>query len=259
MRPIAYPGALWEGAWLHPQVVELLQQRDCLLEFTTGAPPYAVTIGVPHHGWRGAERIAMDWTNPRSGEAGRAADEMTGINGLALLSAFQGGGLPARLVIAAHASDHDPNKTEDSPYWRCIFQAPLPRLLLELHGIAPNRRHSLELSAGRNLLAQPLEAGRRLAGLLPAGVKVAAQSRPGFDDARVFQNNQSQAARLQAPALNTPTLAQAGTLGVAALHLEMKPEFRDPVFGADGAVQPGALAWQLARALAALIGADYSD
>jgi predicted acetyltransferase len=250
MRTIQYSGELWDGNSVHPVLWDLLQQKDLLIEITHGEAPFLVILGVPHHARQGENRIAEDWISPKTGEAGRPADETTGLCGLAVFTALCDKGIPSKLVIAAHATDHDPNKTPGCPYWQSVFNAPQSGLLLELHGAARHRRHSLELSAGRNSIADPLIFGKLLAYFLENEISFAVQDYPGEWEATIYQDHQQKHGRLQNPALETLSLTYAGEVGLPALHLEMKSDFRktDPAF--PHYPRPTPAAWQLARAIA---------
>ncbi len=252
MRAIQYNGEVWDGPSIHASLWDLLQQKDLLIELVAGQPPYQVVVGVPHHANTGVDRIAEDWANPKTGRPGRPADETTGLAGLAVFRAIQEKWIPARLVIAAHATDHDPNKTPGSPYWQRVFERSSgpPGLLLELHGAGLQRRHALELSAGKNRPANPLLFGKILATFLRQEWIFAVQDKPGTSQASVYGNGQHTSGRLQNPALETLSLVYAGQIGIPALHLEMKGIFRQPDPDYPLAPRPGKSAWQLARALA---------
>lgn len=250
MQRIQYTGEPWAGQAVHPELWRLLTGKNVLIELAGGSPPYAVTLGVPHHAAPGVDRIADEWQNPRTGTNGRPADENTGITALAVFTALREKGLSCRLVIAAHASDHDPNKTPGSPYWESLFASPLPGLLFELHGAASHRRHALELSAGRNQRANPELFGKILAYFFHSTDILACQSQPGTADARLYLNGQRSGGRLQNPALETLSLTRAGEIGIPALHLEMKFCYRQPDEDFPDGPRPSMPAWKLARALA---------
>lgn len=239
---------------LAPALWELLCQRDLVIEIASGEEAVQVLLGVPHQAASGVERIAEDWLNPRTGHYGRPADDMAGLLALAVFSAMRERGLSCRLVIAAHATDHDPNKTPASPYWDCMFSSPVPAQILELHGAAHRRRHDLELSAGRNAIADPLTLGRKVAaGLARAGYgacQLAVQLRPGEQHGLLLTGGVETPCRLQNPALQTSLLHMAGQAGIAALHLEAKRIFRQPAPAFLDAPRPTLPSWQLAHALA---------
>ncbi len=250
MKLIRYTGEIWAGSTVHPDLWNLLLQKDLLIEITGGAAPFQVILGVPHQAAPRANRIAEDWINPRNGKPGRPGDEMAGFFGLILFNALQEKGRSCKLVIAAHPTDHDPNKTPASPYWQSIFRQPLPALLLELHGAANHRRHALELSAGRNQVVKPLLYGRLLAYYINDQAALAVQVRPNVREALVYQNQHATRDRLQNPALETATLEFAGQLGLPALHLEMKSIYRRPDLTVPGEMRPRPAALHLAQALA---------
>ena len=256
-----YQGEIWDGPAVHPDLWRLLQQKDVLIEISSGAGPYQVALGAPHHAGPGVDRIAEDWINPKTGQTGRAADETTGLVGLAVFQALQDLGISCKLVIAAHPTDHDPNKVSGSPYWRSLFSAPSSDgpsddgapfdLLIELHGAAKRRRHALELSAGQNTRANPLVFGKALAYYWQSDQFLAVQEQPGSNQAQLFIKGQpGTPGRLENPALETPSLAYAGQAGRPALHLEMKADFRQPDPAYPASPRPTATTWDLARALA---------
>lgn len=250
METIHYSGAIWKGDAVHPDLWKLLQQRNCLIELVTGQPPYRVTLGVPHHAGQSEDRIMQAWINPRDGQPGRPADKHAGLIGLAVFRALHDLGSSCKLVIAAHPIDHDPNKTPGSPYWNNVFSEPLPQFLLELHGAAKHRRHDLELSAGRNRLADPQTAGKRLAFSLADELWIlAVQEQADTAQAQLYRKRQHTRGKLQNPALETLSLVRAGELGIPAYHLEMKSHFRKP---SRSTAQPNEEAVRLARALALL-------
>ncbi|MGE5223239.1 MAG: hypothetical protein ACM3PY_12435, partial [Omnitrophica WOR_2 bacterium] len=260
MKTIQYSGEIWNGPSIHPELWNLLQQKDLLVELACGQPPFQVILGVPHHAGVGVDRIAEDWYNPRLKGVGRPADATTGLAGLVLFSALREMGTPCKLAIAAHPTDHDPNKTPGCPYWQSVFTslpagnpgtAPHlpPTLLLELHGANSQRRHALELSAGQNEVANTLRFGRLFAYYLNGDWIYAIQEKAGSKQARVYKQHTSTAGKLQNPALETLSLAHAGQLGIPALHLEMKAIFRRPDPDFPGEVRPTPAAWELARAL----------
>lgn len=260
MREAQYRGNIWDGPSVSQELWSLLIQKDRLIEMTTGHPPYALVLGVPHHAAPGVDRIAEDWRNPVKGEQGRPADETSGLTGLAVFTALRERGISCKLVIAAHASDHDPNKTPGCPYWKSIFASPVPALLFELHGAASHRRHAIELSAGRNMLTNPLRFGKVLAHFLGDDGVLAVQTMPGSYEARLYTRRQGSDGRLQNPALETLSLVEAEKNNMQGLHLELKSAFRQPDPAFPHSPRPSAAAWQLARALAesvALLG--HSD
>jgi hypothetical protein len=266
MRTIAYRGNIWAGAAVDQQLWQLLLERDLLIELTSGEPPHRVILGAPHHAAPGVDRIAELWTAPKASQPGRPADETTGLTGLALLQALSEVGISARLVIAAHALDHDPNKSPSSAYWNSVFNqetlalaaaGAAPLLLFELHGAGKQRSNDLELSAGRNQITDPLLFGRALAAVLPEQWRMAVQSRPGSKIGQLFHPNHH-TAELENPALSTGSLSHAATLGMLALHLEMKSFLRHPD-KQYAAPRPTPEAWTLARGMAAVLRSFFSS
>lgn len=257
MTSTTYTGELWQNAEVHPDLRALLLREDLLIEITAGEAPYRVLYGVPHHAARGVERIARRWSNPKTGQPGRAADESAGFAALLFFEALRKRGFSCKLVIAAHPTDHDPNKTPGCPYWQRVFAPPFPSLLFELHGAANHRRHALELSAGSNTAADPLLFGKVLSYFYNSEEILAYQSRSGGKEAVLVKGKHATCGRLQNPALETHSLAHAGTLGIPALHLEMTPAFRPPAPTFDGETGLPALTWRLAQAVAGTVELLY--
>lgn len=260
MEIIQFQGNIWSENVVQPELWSLLLEKDRLIVIDSGQPPYPVVLGVPHHAGPGVNLIAEKWINPKNGRPGRPADEVTGLMGLAVFRALKEQGLPCRLVIAAHPTENDPNKTPGSPYWQEVFNPSLkPGLLFELHGAAERRRHSLELSAGMNPMADPLQFGQQLAARLDSGWLLAVQRGPGTREALVYHDRGWSEGLLQNPALETPSLLHAGQVGIPALHLEMKPLFRKISGRFSATVSLSPAGWALARALAEVFAAGYRD
>lgn len=264
MRFICYTGDLWSGQAVHPELWALLGMKDVLIEIVSEAGPAPVVLGVPHHAGAGVARIAEGARSVKTGKMGRPADELAGLTGLVVFRALQKRNISTRLVIAAHAADHDPNKTPGSPYWERIFTGDQPLLLLELHGAAGRRLHALELSAGSNMKTNPLYYGRLLqkqimelwasGPLWPQSLRsLAIQLQPGASGGLILKDRLETAGELQNPALETLSLIHAGQLGIAALHLEMKPDFRKPDPAHPDHPKPSPLAVQLSEALASMV------
>ena len=216
-----YSGPLLDGDRPHAALGALLDQRDTLIEIRTGGPA-RVVLGVPHHAALGVDRIAE-----RRPEGGRVADENAALYALVTLARLTERGIGARLIVAAHATDHDPNKREERPYCRRVLESGA-ELLIECHGAGRRAPHDLELSAGRNVVAEPLRFARSLAAALGPGFHLAVQSVPGTRAALLMdaRGAESGASVLRFPALRTTSLRAAGDRGMAALHLEAKPRFR---------------------------------
>ena len=180
-----------------------------------------VVLGVPHHAPVGVERIALERPH-----GSRIADENAVLYALVCFSALAQHGVGCRLVVASQARDHDPNKDGASPYCRAALHDGA-RVLVECHGAGARAPHDLELSAGRNRLAEPLAVGRGLAAALGAGFHVAAQTRAGSSQALLLDANGGESPTvLRFPALHTRSLQAAHERGIAALHLEAKLRFR---------------------------------
>lgn len=226
MQPVECTGELWQFGEPRPGLADLLNSKDLLIEIANREPPYQVMIGVPHQAAIGVAQIAEKWWDPRQGQYGRVSDEAAALFALAAFTSLRDQDVPCRLVIAAHATDHDPNKELDSPYCQRIF-AHSARLLFECHGASKNRPNALEVTAGSNPLAHPALFGRLLAQALAWRYRVAAQTRPLVEEATVFVNERTEeVGKLILPALNTTSLRHAATYQIHALHLEAKPCFR---------------------------------
>ena len=244
-----YTGPLLTGDRPHPGLTPLLAERDALIEL---GPRCAggVVLGVPHHAAVGRGRIAE-----RSPSGGRVADENAVLYALACLARLRELGVGSALVIAAHASDHDPNKRRETPYCRRVLGDPKPRLLVECHGAGARAPHDLEVTAGRNRGTRPLDFGRLLARSLGPGFHVAAQTAPG-ERAALIVDAQPRATPsvLRFPALRTTSLHAAGERGIAALHVEAKPRFRSRGDGSTRLTRSGrSLGESLAEAIAAYV------
>jgi hypothetical protein len=227
MERIEYRGAPWRARRVAPSLARLLERRDTLIELSHGAPPPAVVLGVPHHAAAGIE-----WIAERRPEGRRVADENAVLYALVCFARLESHAIPCRLVIAAHATDHDPNKLPGSPYCTRILAAPRAQLLLECHAAGRTAPHELEISAGGNGYADPLHFGRLLAQCLGPGHQVASQARPGSRAAQVVASGRpARQSRLRYPALRTRSLTEAALHGIAALHLEAMPRFRTHSIG----------------------------
>jgi hypothetical protein len=276
MKTTTYRGELWQGKAVAPELWKLLLEKDLLIELAVGNFPYRVILGVPHHAAPGVDRIAEKWKAPGKSRHGRAADETTGLTGLAVLQALSEEGIPARLVIAAHAADHDPNKTPESAYWQSVFAedtlaqtaaGSAAPLLFELHGAGKRRLYDLELSAGSNQTSKALSFGTELATVIPGSWQIAVQTHAGSNKGQLFHADHAgiqdhawiqdpsliQAISLENPALETGSLTHAGKLGIPALHLEMKSFLRQPDENFPDSPRPTREAWVLARAIATTI------
>jgi hypothetical protein len=228
----------------------LLAAVDRLIVLEQGAPPFLVTLGVPHQAPPGVERICDTRLGPDGRPNPREADENAALYALAAFSALARRGLPARLVIMAHPTTHDPNKVLDSPYCREIFST-ATRLLFECHGARRERLLDLELSAGRNPLSDPMIFGRALGEALGWRYALGLQAAPGQRQAQVFvPGGRSREGALELPALCTASLVAAGERGIPALHLEARPRFRRLAPGGAGLSADGLA---LGEAIAAVV------
>jgi hypothetical protein len=242
-----YTGALLCDTLPTPELARLLARSDSLIEVARGATPAAVVIGVPHHAGPG-----VDWIAEHSPEGRRVADENAALYALVCLSALEEQRIPCRLVVAAHATDHDPNKVAGSPYCERLLGKRGARLVLECHAAGPDAPHGLELTAGRNRKARPRHFAGLLARALGAGHRVAAQAKPGSNAAVVIEpGGRTSEGRLRYPALRTRSLVEAERRGLPALHLEANPRFRTRPDGSPALPDAGVhLGRCLARAIA---------
>ena len=222
METIRHEGPLFEGRRTAPALSALLRRRDTLVELPARNQP-RVWITVPHHAAPGVDRIAE-----RRPQGGRVADENAVLYALVCLEALRARGIDAALLVAAHATDHDPNKSESSPYCQRVLASAPGTLLLECHGASARAPHDLEISAGRNPWVDPVAFTRTLVGAIGPGFHAAAQLEAGGRAALVMSGEDlaGAASVLRFPALRTRSLAAAGEVGIAALHGEAKPRFR---------------------------------
>ncbi len=248
MKPEHYAGPVWHGDAVARELEDTLARPDSLTLLEHGSEP-RVVLGVPHHAPVGVERIALE----RPGGS-RIADENAVLYALVCFTALAQHGVGCRLVVASQARDHDPNKDDGSPYCRAALATPA-RLLIECHGAGARAPHDLELSAGRNRWARPLQLGRDLAAALGAGFHVAVQTCPGTAQALLLDaRGRESPTVLRFPALRTRSLQQAGARGVAALHLEAKLRFRSAGPRTGAPTPSGArLGRALARAVACAV------
>jgi len=231
-----YDGPPFAADRPHPELAALLDRQDTLVELRSGDAAPRIALGVPHHAALGVDRIAE-----QRPEGGRVADENAVLYALVCFDALTRGGTPSRLLVAAHATDHDPNKDGQSPYCENVLEGSGLALLIECHGAGRRAPHDLELSAGRNPHAEPLRFGRLLARALGQGFHLAAQAQPGTRAALLLdaRGEESGVAALRFPALRTESLASAGARGIAALHLEAKLRFRSRGDGTTGVTASG--------------------
>jgi hypothetical protein len=247
VQSILHAGPIFDGARTAPALTALLLRRDTLIELPCRAEP-RVLLTVPHHAAPGIDRIAE-----RRPEGGRVADENAVLYALVCLEALRARGVAAALVIAAHATDHDPNKSEGSPYCQRVLRGVPGTLLVECHGASLRAPHDLEISDGRNPHVDPVRFTQALVRALGPGFHAAAQIAPGNRAALVLGAEHPHGAptALRFPALRTSSLSAAGAVGIAALHVEAKPRFRQrSPFAADLTAAGRALGLALASAIA---------
>ncbi len=211
----------------------LLRLKDTLIILSSGYPPFDAVIGVPHQAAVGCPRIAEKWKNRRGG-FGRSSDENAASYALVIFSELMRLGHAAKLVIACHFTDHDPNKKTDSPYCLEVLSQ-TSHLLVECHGSGASQKNDIEISSGSNPHIKALAFGQQLAVILDHQYRVCAQISYGSSRARCFYQGKDEVDRLALPALKTTSLKAAGKLGIPALHLEAKPDFRIPT-GTDRSV-----------------------
>jgi hypothetical protein len=247
METIIFSEALWlDDKHVHysPGLSSLLNSRDTLVVIKYGEPPYEIVIGVPHQAEIGESLIAENWTNPRGG-IGRDSDENAASFALATFSKLCDQKIHCKLVIAAHATDHDPNKDVNRSYCREVFSEKT-LLLFECHGAGDKRKQDIEISAGVNSLVKALDFGRQLALKLNYQYSLSAQSEANSKNAKSISRDNEVDTFLVLPALETTSLSLAEKMKVAALHLEAKPRFRIPEnnnsISADGLVLGNAIA-----------------
>lgn len=242
-----YKGQIWEknsSKVYSPELLGLLESKDALVIPKNGEPPFHVVIGVPHQAAVGVTTIAENWTNPR-GRKGRDSDENAASFALAVFSELCDQKIPCKLVIAAHSTDHDPNKDANSPYCKEVFSEKT-HFLLECHGAGEQRKQDIEISAGTNSLGNALHFGRQLATKLNFHYSLSAQIEAGSNKAKSISKDKEIDTTLVLPALETTSLIQAEKREIAALHLEAKPRFRisenDDSISADGLILGKAIA-----------------
>lgn len=231
-QPVLYQGALFEGARPAHALSELLHGRDLILELGDARHTASCVLGVPHHAGPGVDKIAEQHE-----DGGRVADENAVLYALAAHEALRRRGVSSCVVVAVHATDHDPNKHAESPYCRALLEG-APRLLIECHGSGWATPHPVEISAGVNHASEPLAFGRRVAAELGESGWVAAQCRPGEREGHVLAADGGlvRESALKFPALRTTSLQCAAERGIPSIHVEAMPRFR--TFGVTGLSLP---------------------
>ncbi|HEX7975268.1 MAG TPA: hypothetical protein VF498_12730 [Anaerolineales bacterium] len=240
VQRVEYRGERWLGSQPHPALWGLLAARDRLVVLSCARSKYRVTLGVPHQASAGHNKICERRVGLSGGPSPRDADENSALYALVAFEALCARNIPCKLVVMAHATTHDPNKELDSPYCREIFAEPTA-LLFECHG-AGRSRPPLELSAGSNPLADPVAFGRELAAGLDYRYPLSMQKKDGDGAAVILKAGGAEAEGvLELPANRTPSLIEAGRLGIPALHLEAQPAFRKPVDSGNALTEDGRL------------------
>jgi len=247
MQTEIFTGQIWEQSTsliYSSELLGLLESKDTLVILKNEEPPFHVVIGVPHQAAVGVTVIAENWTNPR-GRKGRDSDENAASFALAVFSELCDQKIPCKLVIAAHSTDHDPNKDVNSPYCKEVLSEKT-HLVLECHGAGDKRKQDIEISAGTNSLGNALDFGRQLATKLNFQYSLSAQIEAGSNKAKSISKDKEIDTTLVLPALETTSLIQAEKREIAALHLEAKPRFRisenDDSISADGLILGNAIA-----------------
>ncbi len=217
----------------------LLNAKDHLIVLRHGEPPFLSILGVPHHAAVGAEQICELRLDVQGNPCPREADENAALYALAAFNVLAHRGAACKLVIMAHASTHDPNKVLDSPYCQEIFADP-SQLLFECHGSKRERRLDLELSAGKNLLSDPIRFGRIFSSLTGNRFQLGVQKEKEKRQALIFEiGGQIREGVLELPARRTHSLVEAGRRNIPALHLEAKPIFRRAAIQGSNATEEG--------------------
>lgn len=221
-----YEGEILQEGNVAENLSKEISKKNELVVLKHGGTPYKVVIGVPHHANIGESHICEE-----SPEGKRDSDENAASYATVAYNDFKEKGIPAKLVIMAHATGKDPNKYKESPYFHEIFNEKA-EILFECHGAGGKRRLDIEVSAGQNRLSKTIEIGRTLAHYLEKRYSIGIQKEPGKVDALVVNRDGIESdGILEMPANKTKSLKEAEKEGVAALHLEAKPQFRIPEHG----------------------------
>ena len=247
MKTIIFSGKIWRDSDRYVfsrQLDRLLKSKDTLIQLKFGTPPYEALLGVPHQAAIGEPRIAEHWVNPRGG-TGRSSDENAASIALITFISLCNQNISCKVIIVAHATDHDPNKDPDSPYCKQVFSENT-NMLVEFHGSSKKRKRDIEISSGTNDLISALKFGRCLATKLDYRYSIIAQSLGGSKFGRTITKTNEENDKLTLPALKTTSLAAAQKKGIPALHIEAKPRYRIPdnnrSVSADGYVLGNAIA-----------------
>ncbi|HQI25302.1 MAG TPA: hypothetical protein PLV15_10690 [Smithella sp.] len=219
-----YEGAIFDNGQITKELMDLLNSRNILIEIQSDIQSpndsRPVVIGVPHHAAIGQEKIAEEAQE-------RPSDEAAAYYALSVFNYLKSC-VPCKLVIAAHSTDHNPNKQNDSPYFNSIFELN-PRLLFECHGAGSTRKHDLELSSGIALCSDIRRFGLRFSRRLLDGIVFACQVIPGekMKSCILYEKGKAEkAGELVFPALGTLSLVMAKCKNIPAFHLEARPSFR---------------------------------
>ena len=252
VKHVDYQDELWTLQKPHPALADFLTAKDCLIILRHGEPPFKVVIGVPHQAEVGEEYICENRLDKNRNPYKRDSDENAASYALVAFTTLRDHNVPCKLVIMAHATTHDPNKEPDSPYCQEIF-ADETELLFECHGAGAHRLRSLELSAGKNCLADTVRFGHALAAVLGYRYTLGVQKEVCKTSALIFGTDGVEPENgevLECPALQTASLVEAEKRGMPALHLEAKPAFRKPADGSNTVTPDGLV---IGRAIAQAI------
>jgi hypothetical protein len=256
VKHINYEDELWTLRDPYPALADFLTAKDRLIVLRYGDPPFQVVLGVPHQAAVGEEHIWDERKDGKENPDRRDSDENAASYALVAFATLRDHCIPCKLVIMAHATAHDPNKTnnnKESPYCKEIL-GEKTALLFECHGSGPQRRNSLELSAGCNDLSDGVTVpfGRTLARALGHRYTLGVQKEACKKDALIFEvgGGEKEGQQLEQAALGTDSLLEAKQGKIPALHLEAKPAFRKPTDGSNTVTPDGLL---LGRAIARVI------
>ncbi len=220
---IQYKGNVWAKKYeeIKPSLLKLLKAKDKLIILRHAKPPYKVVLGVPHQSAIGESHICKNGKK-------RDSDENAASYALVAFTNLKDQNIPSKLVIMAHSTTKDPNKEEDSLYWKEIFKDN-GELLFECHGSSGKRENELELSAGKNKESDAIKFGRLLGESLNYKYKLGIQKEAGKKGALIINEyGKEKPGELQLSANNTKSLIEASNRKIPALHLEAKPNFRIP-------------------------------
>lgn len=249
VRMIDYEGEIWavKNKEPAPELLGFLTDKDCVIVLRHGKPPYKVVLGVPHQAAVGEAYICEECKEKKSYPIPRPSDENAASYTLVAFTELKQHDVSCKVVIMAHSTTIDPNKELGSLYCKEVFDDDT-ELIFECHGAKAKRHSDLELSAGVNELAKPIDFGRLLMPVLGQSYMLGAQKKAGGQDALIFKPDGTENdGILENPANETDSLEKAGEKKIPALHLEAKPAFRRPSDGSNTVTSDGLI---LGRGLA---------